>query len=179
MAELEYYLQWIMKAQDGQLGEDDLKRLETELEGALVGVGNRSRQKYLGPIRNRDWDLLAGIVRRKVNDDQVRAAGGMSVNAVANATASVALSIAQHVSDTYREIQTCDGLTNEQKQELAQLVVDMQDATDRQDTETFSRKAARWLENTANLVAVWQAFAPAICTMLTLLVKQAPVTGTY
>jgi hypothetical protein len=178
MAEMEYYLQKVIEAQDDMLDESQCKQLAEELEGALVGVsGNRNKEKLLGPIRSHNWNLLAGILRSRINDDQIRAAGGMVVNASASSSTVVNVDIAAgDMLDIYDAIDSCGELADAQKRDLKRLVAEMIDTTRSGDTAGFSHSAARWLEDTANLVTIWQAFAPVLLSLLNALVKQVPVS---
>lgn len=119
MAELHSLLQEVFDAQEGKLNQSEQAALEAKLEGALMASAIGARQKVYERLGARDWDYMEGVLRRRIDDNDAIACGGVSVNAIAQATATAAVNLASTVEAIDR-----GGLTDGEKRLLKHDLVD-------------------------------------------------------
>ena len=174
MAELDHLLRKTIEAQRGDLSKEEEASLAEELKGYMIPSSNGMlRQDRINAINDHDWNVLAGMLRNLRDENEIRLAGGISVNtsAMANASVKIDFDIDQFIelSDV---IDKSEGFTDEEKCQLKSLVGDMVKSGKSGDHVTFSDRAAKWLGMTADATELWVAFAPTIATILTSLANQ-------
>lgn len=155
-------LSMCVEASCGRLDEAQQAALSAQVVGAFAAmpvVGSN----IVALARSRDWDGLTGAIGSYI-DVQEASSPGMRVSASAVATATATAK--QDFYTAFRAIERADGLTDQQKERLEELLSEVEQAASARAPKAFAAKAAEWLGLAADSATVVTACAPFLAKLL-------------
>lgn len=159
-------LSMCVEAANGRYDEGQQSALASQITGAFASMPVVGRN-IVNLAGRRDWNALIGAIGSYA-DVQGASSKATNISVVNTASAVARASSRTSLSAAFRSIERSDGLTDEQKERLEDLLTEMEQAAMRQDHKGFADRMSRWMALVADSTTVLTACAPFLANLLSI-----------
>lgn len=159
-------LSMCVEAASGSYDEAQQSALASQVTGAFASMPVVGRN-IVNLAGRRDWNALIGAIGSYA-DVQGASSRAPSVSVVNTASAVARASSKASLSAAFRSIERSEGLSDEQKERLEDLLAEIEQAAKQQNHKGFANKMSQWMALTADSTTVLTACAPFLASLLSI-----------
>lgn len=153
-------LSMCVDAMRGGMDDDQQKALTSQIVGAFAAMPVVGRN-IVTLANNRDWNGLIGAIGSYI-DVQEAGRHSTSINVASSAVARTNVSMRQHFNASFRAIERADGIEENVKERLEELLSAIEQSATSHNPKSFAKNVAEWMGLAADSSTVITACAPFI-----------------